>query len=927
MRSMMRGTGQEIAPARALVVFFAMLSAYVEVAEAARTESTEAKESHWSFQAPIRPVVPVVDGETTSLSAIDAFVRARLRVEGLTPSPRADAHTLIRRVYLDLLGLPPTPEEVLAFVREDSEEAYGGMVDRLLASPHYGERQARFWLDAARYADTNGYEKDRPRSVWPYRDWVIDAFNRDLPYDRFVIEQIAGDMLPGATDQQRIATGFHRNTMLNEEGGIDAGEDRYKRLVDRMATTGTVFLGLTMTCAQCHDHKFDPVSQREYFRMMAFYENAVETEQAIQDARVQRQRDKLRQKMTRLEEFAEWHAGWSPTFDEAFRVWQTEARTQAHDWTVLRPTRMNSKNSATLVRLDDDSILATGDIPNDDEYDIEMYTTLTSFRALRLEVLPHESLPGGGPGRGTILAEGDFLLNGIEVFVAPWDAPESFESIGLTDATSDYAAKGRSAKQAFDGSGDTGWGVKGRLAQPHRAVFQFEGDAGWEGGTLVRVRLRQDYIHQHVIGRFRIAISADEGTIDAASFPHEVEQALLARPDESTEVMLRAYYLKHVSPELERERRQLAQLKQRLPKYPTTLSFDEGEVPRQTLIRKRGEYLSPEEPVEPGVPSVLHQLPEGATPNRLTLARWLVSEDNPLAGRVAMNRMWQQLFGVGLVSTSEDFGLRGAAPTHPELFDWLATEFVARGWSWKSMMREVLLSETYRQSSYVSEDLLRRDPNNRWLARAPRLRVEAETVRDSALAVSGLLNRKIGGPSVYPPQPKGVTSLAYGGPSWPTSKNRADRYRRGLYTYWKRTAPFAMATTFDAPTSEEACVRRARSNTPLQALTLLNDRVFMDVAQHLARRVLKDDSISDAERVRRLYLLCLSRYPDDFEEERVLEFIKEQRRRFATSPESVSEISGLDARNPFMPDATSETAAWTLVCRAMLNLDEMVTKP
>ena len=668
----------------------AILRAWIDQGASTPEAEVDSAALHWAFQPVKRPTPPKVKSKKYVNNAIDQFVVARLKRARLKPSRRADQLTLLRRVSLDLIGLPPTIEEIDAFLADESPDAYGKLVERLLASPQYGEHWARWWLDAARYADTNGYEKDNPRVIWKYRDWVIEALNDDKPFDQFTIEQIAGDMLPNATTAQKIATGFHRNTMINQEGGVDQEQFRWEAVVDRVSTTGTVFLGLSVGCAQCHNHKYDPITQEEYWRMFAFLNNA--------------------------------------------------------------------------------------DEPN-------------------LDLGPPEQIA------------------------------------------------------------------------------------------------KRDQIRKQIA---------------------ELDKQVKALPAKDKR---RADLTK-----------QIADLRKQEPKIVTTMVMQERVEPRVTRLHTRGDFLQPGEVVTMGVPASLHELPKEHKPNRLTFARWLVDERNPLTSRVTMNRVWQSYFGRGLVRTTEDFGTRGERPTHPELLDWLASEFQARKWSLKAMHRLIVHSATYQQWSRVKPKLLERDPDNLLLARGPRFRVDAEVIRDSALRASGLLSSKIGGPSVFSPQPPGVTALSYGALKW-TDATGEDRYRRGLYTFLKRTTPYAAFMVFDA-TSREACiVRRNRSNTPLQALTTLNDVVFIEAAQALAQRVMKEGGSQPEGRVEYAFRLCLTRLPEQDEIDTLMTLWEAERQRFDEDAERAAQVALGDAKKK-APEGLdmSELAAWTVVSRVLLNLDEAITK-
>jgi hypothetical protein len=906
---------------------------------------------HWSFRPPRRVAPPAVKHPGWVRNPIDAFVLGHLEREGLSPSPGADKATLIRRVSLDLTGLPPTLDEVDAFLADNRPDAYERLVDRLLASPHFGECWARHWLDKARYADTNGYEKDRDRSIWPYRDWVIRAINANLPFDRFTIEQIAGDLLPNATTSQKVATGFHRNTMINEEGGIDVEEFRFISVVDRVATTGTVWLGLTIGCAQCHSHKYDPISQREYYSLFAFLDNADEPEFDVPDPAIAARRTEIAREIDRLEAGLKDHYPSDGPASLKAKAAAWEKSIKPVQWTVLTPDRLASKKHATLTVQPDGSVLASGDKPNNDVYTVELATDLKGITALRLEVLTDPSLPDGGPGRAPLFQVGDFLLTEFQLAAAPAAADPSGKrpsprSVRLARATEDFAAKGRPAALAIDGKTDTGWSINGGAGKDHAAVFELAEDLGVgkehssDGcGTRLIVTMHQEYIHQTTIGRFRISATTDPRPVRASGVPADVEAILLVAPARRMEAQSRRveqYYLS-IAPELTKAREPIAALRRSLPRFPTTMVMQERrpEHARTTQVHRRGEFLKPAEPVEPGVPAVLHPLPPGAPRNRLTLARWLVDPANPLVGRVVMNQFWQAYFGRGLVSTPEDFGTQGARPTHPELLDWLATEFLRQGWSTKVMHRLIVTSATYRQSSRATPELLARDPRNEHLGRGPRFRVTAEVVRDIALSAAGLRADRIGGPSVFPPQPEGATALAYSQSAWPVN-NGADRYRRGLYTFLKRTAPYAASITMDAPTSEATCVRRERSNTPLQALTLLNDAVFVEAAQALARRILSECPDRSVEaRCRYAFRLCLTRSPRPEELARLIAFYEHQLARFRSGELDATKVAGLSVKNPPTPllspslpagEDANEFAAWTTVARVLLNLDETVTK-
>jgi mono/diheme cytochrome c family protein len=875
---------------------------------------------HWAFVPPRQVLLPKGSHADWPRNAIDCFVLARLEAAGLAPGREADRHALVRRLYLDLVGLPPAPEEAEAFVRDADPAAYEKLVDRLLASPHYGERWARRWLDLARYADTNGYEKDRGRSIWPYRDWVIGALNADMPFDRFTVEQLAGDMLPGATPSQRIATGFHRNTMLNEEGGIDPLEFRFHAMTDRVATTGTAWLGLTLGCAQCHTHKFDPILHKEYYQVFAFLNNADEPEMEVPQPEIARRRADIDARVAeRIEDLPNrfppaGQLGPREHLERKFSEWLEREAARSVRWKVLRPVEARASRPLLTVQ-GDDSIFASGDQGKSDTYDLRFSGDLRGITAIRLEVLPDERLPRHGPGR--VYYEGpfgDFMLSEFTVAAAG-------KQVALKAASHSFARKGYEAARAIDGDPQTGWSIDGGQGRAHSAVFVLAAPLADAANLSIRMLFERYYAAG--LGRFRIAVTTDRGPAIAREMPADVEELLLVpvarRTPEQRQRLLRQFVTD--APELAAERAAIDKLRAQRPAYPTTLVLAERppEDPRPTFLHKRGEFLRPTERVGPGIPAVLPSLPKGLPANRLGFARWLVSGDNPLVGRVTVNRQWAAFFGHGIVRTLQDFGYQGERPSHPELLDWLAVEFVRQGWSLKHVHRLIVTSATYRQASAVSPELLVRDPDNRLLARGPRVRLEAEQVRDAILCASGLLSRKIGGPSVFPPQPPNVTTEGtYGQLAWKPSEG-PDRYRRGLYTFSKRTAPFAAFATFDAPSGEVCVARREVSNTPLQALTLLNDPAFLEGAQALGR-LMAGRPGPTAERVDYLFRRCLTRPPSADERATLVRFFEAQKRRFADRQLDPAAVAG-----PGAGDA-AERAAWTALARALFNLDEAITK-
>jgi len=872
--------------------------------------------THWAFVKPERPPVAAAENDSWSRNDIDRFVLGRLRREGLAPAPEADRATLCRRVHLDLVGLPPTPAELAAFLGDRSPDAYDRLVDRLLASPRYGERWARRWLDLARYADTNGYEKDRDRSIWPYRDWVIRGLNDDMPFDEFTIRQVAGDLLPAATPDDIVATGFHRNTMINEEGGIDPLEFRYLAMVDRVGTTGAAWLGLTTACAQCHTHKFDPLTHTDYFALMALLDNADEPEWTIPSADRDRRQAEIRGQIA-----AAWDAlpARLPDLDPQLADWDREESRRAVAWTVARPVQATSSLPHLVVR-DDGSVLAGGDVTKTTVYELTLPPAAAETRSIRLEVLPDESLPAHGPGmiwyEG---AKGDFFLSEFEVMAGG-------RRIAVAKATQSYAGKPSSSKdessaaKTIDGDMSSGWGIDRMQGRPNAAVYVLAEPV--PAGTAVSVTLRSERHYACAVGCFRLSVSPRS---DAEARGHTAaEEAALATPADARSPaeadLVRRRFLA-TRPELAKPLEEIRRLEDSLREGTTTLVLRERPAAnrRVTHRRHRGEFTQPEEAVQPAAPAFLPPLSADGPADRLALARWLVSPGHPLTARVVVNRHWQALFGRGLVKTLEDFGYQSEPPSHPELLDWLAVTFMHDlDWSMKRLHRLMVTSATYRQSSAVTPELAARDSDNVLLARGPRVRLEAEVIRDSLLAAAGLLSTKMYGPGVRPPQPEGVTEVAYGNPKWVESEGE-DRHRRSIYTFQKRTAPFAMTVTFDGPTGEACLVRRDVSNSALQALTLLNDPMFVEVARALgdaARQAGANDPARLAELGRRL----LSRDFDAEEQAVLADYLATQRRRLAAGELDAAKLVGGAG-----PDIV-ERAAWMLVARAAMNLDEAIVK-
>jgi hypothetical protein len=910
------------------------------------------KSKHWAFMSPQRPPLPRVKDESWPRNEIDRFVLAKLEAEGLSPSAEADRVALIRRLCLDLTGLPPTPEEVDAFIADQSPNAYQELVERLLASPHYGERWGRYWLDAARYADSDGYEKDKPRFAYFYRDWVIDALNRDLPYDRFVIEQIAGDLLPNPTQDQVVATGFLRNSMINEEGGVDPEQFRMEAMFDRMDALGKSVLGVTIQCAQCHNHKFDPLTQEEYYGLFAFLNNSHEANVTVYNREERQKREAI---LGRIREIEEGLKARTPDWPQRMAAWEETVQNDQPEWTVVRP-ELDASGGQKHYLLDDGSVLAAGYAPTKHTTEFTAKTDLPEVTAVRLELLNDPNLPRGGPGRSIY---GLFALTEFKVVAAPADGSAGAKEIKIASVTADVSPAekplastfdDRSKKArvtgpigyAIDGNNETAWTTDvggGRSNVPRKAVFVFEQPVKFPKGATITFRLTQNHggwnsddNQNNNLGRFRFSVTSAPGP-KADPLPAEVRGIVGAMPaekrtPEQTEAVFS--YWRTTVPEFAAENAEIESLWQQHPVGSTQLVLDERTDRRPTSLLKRGDFLSPVRPVEPGVPAFLNPWPEGKPKTRLAFAEWLVARDSPTAARSIVNRVWQQYFGTGIVETSEDLGVQSPQPSHPELLDWLAVEFMEKGWSLKDLHRLIVTSATYRQRSTVSPELLDRDPYNRLLARGPRMRVEGEAVRDIALAASGLLNPQVGGPSVYPPLPEFLLlpPVSYGPKAWPFSQG-ADKYRRAMYTFRFRSLPYPALDTFDSPPGNSSCVRRSRSNTPLQALVALNEPIFMDCARALGLKTASEGGASSGDRVTFAFRRCLGRMPTDAEKSELSRLFESQKVRFAAGEIDPWQLAAADPKNPpTLPEGVTpaDLAAWTAVARVLLNLDETITK-
>ncbi len=905
-------------------------------------------ETHWSFMPPKRAPLPAVSDPAWVRNPIDAFVLARLDQEGLAPAPEADAVTLLRRAFVDIVGLPPSIEEIDAYLAGDSETGYAQAVTQLLASPHFGERWARRWLDAAQYADSDGFEKDKPRQVWAWRDWVIHALNANMPYDEFVKQQIAGDLMPGATQDHIVATGFLRNSMINEEGGIDPEQFRMEAVFNRMDVIGRAVLGLTVQCAQCHTHKYDPLTHTDYYRMLAYLNSAYEAQVTVYTPGEAEERDAVLKSLDQIDaETKAAHADWKSKLDE----WTEELR--ARPWPEWKAVELEfddtSSGGQKFVSLGDASYIAQGYAPTRFKPKMAGLSPASVITAVRLELLNHPNLPRGGPGRSIY---GASALSEFEMRIAPADGTfekfDDWQRVEIASAIADVNPPERElgpefpdkdAKKvrhtgpvamAIDGNDDTAWSIDagpGRTNQPRYAIFLLKEPVTLEAGTRIGFRLGQNHggynsddNQTNNVGRFRISVTG-ASELPAEAVPMDVT-TIAAKPgdartaDETTRLFR---YWRSVTPELAGENERAEEAWRSHPWGATQLVYRELPAPRETHRLERGDFLQPAEAVAPGAPEFLNAPDAGAPPNRLGLAEWLVSRDAPTTARAYVNRIWQGYFGEGLVTTASDFGVQGELPSHPELLDWLAVEFMDSGWDIKHIHRLIVESATYRQSSRATPESLERDPANRLLARGARYRVEGEIVRDIALAASGLLNPAIGGPSVYPPAPEFLFEppASYGPKTWNTEDD-GDQYRRALYTFRFRSVPYPALQVFDTPPGDAPCTRRERSNTPLQALTLLNEPLFVECAASLAKQTLAHVGGSDAERIAYAFRRCTARMPDSEETETLARFLDKQRTRIAAGELDPAAILG--------GEGSADLAAWALTTRVMLNLDETITR-
>lgn len=1024
---------------------------------------------HWSYAPPQRPALPVVHQAGWPRNAVDRFILSRLEKEGLPPAPEAEPAALSRRVSLDLTGLPPTLDEADEFLGDRSPDAYERLVDRLLRKEAYGEHWARLWLDQARYADSSGYADDPARTIWAYRDYVIRSFNSNKPFDRFTVEQLAGDLLPNASDEEKTATSFHRNTLTNNEGGTNDEEYRNVAIVDRVNTTLSVWMGTTIACAQCHNHKYDPITQEEYFRLFAILNNTADADRGDESPvhplfteEQRRQRAEWEGELAQLETILKTR---TPELSAAQGEWE---RSMAGDptWEVSRAMRVTSKAGSTTEAVDDGSVrIERGG--KTDTYSLDVpVADGAPFTGIRVEALPDERPPGRGVGH----ADGSFVLTRVRAAVVPdaasapaarfvrielpgkerilslaevqvfqgtnnlaragearqsstayngparlaidgntdgefekakstthtettsdpwweldlgserrvdrlvvwnrtdaasdrlkdfrvvlldegrktvweqtvatvpspnWEAaPDGSRPVSFRFAAADFSAEGFGPGLVLDNPdpAQRGWSVFPRLGEPHALTLvptmPLQAGAGSRLVLTLEQNSRQDYA---TLGRLRVSLTRDVRIPEIARIPPAVLAALRVEPERRSEGQrdeIARHYLT-VAPALQPRRDRLAALQKSLSElkpYTTVPVLQElsGDQRRTTRVQRRGNFLDLGSEVSPGFPAALNPSPEGPA-DRLALARWIVDPRNPLTARVTVNRLWESVFGIGLVRTSEEFGSQGDPPSHPELLDWLAVELVESGWDLQHLLRLMVTSATYRQSSRVTPELAASDPDNRLLARGPRFRLSAEMIRDQALAAGGLLSPKRYGPPVKPLQPRLGLSAAFGsGTDWETSMGE-DRYRRAIYTTWRRSNPYPSMATFDAPNREVCLVRRERSNTPLQALVTLNDPVYIEAAQALAARMMTAGGTPE-DRATLGFRICLTRKPSDAERAGLVSLYERSLSRFRNEPSRAASMAAVNPADIPAGMDTAALAAWTVVGNVLLNLDEVLMK-
>ncbi|MDB4810035.1 PSD1 and planctomycete cytochrome C domain-containing protein [bacterium] len=905
-----------------------------EGAEWIDNDADDEKE-HWSYQPVVRPNLPEAKYPQ---SPIDRFIGRRLKRKGLDFSPLVKPERLIRRVSLALTGLPPTVAQVTQFTNDPSQANYEKVVDQLLDSPQYGERWAVQWLDLARYADSNGFQADQIRDNWAYRDWVIQSFNDSKPFNQFVIDQLAGDLVEQPTIDQQIATGFHRMTTCNVEAGVDPEANRVNQVVDRVNTTATVFLGTTLECAQCHDHKYDPFSQTDYYQLFAYFNNTAlevkKTSEVTWDfygptmdlpmaSEQKTLREKLQQEASRLqsERTKQVKEG-----KDHYQKWVLQLAAQDQNtWTSLIPSAFETTGNESFEVQADGAVLLAGEVPDKVQYHLTFDLPDRPVTAIKLDALTDDSIPGKGPGRGDPVRS-NIILSEIECRLINGD---SSELLALTQPRADFSQAKWPVAAAIDGDPQTGWAVSPQLGEPHWSSFQFsEPIQSDQANAQIRITLKQFYGQGRVIGKPRISIThSDPGFLDVD--PKWLKLASKEKRSADQDKQLQKEFESRDS-ELQRIDQQIAVTNKKLNavKPDTTLVMQENNTPRETFVLMRGEYESQGKKVETGIPSTFSKLAEKpVSGNRLDLARWITSRENPLLARVTINRWWSEFFGRGLVSTPEDFGTQGEPPTHPDLLDWLACDLMDNGWSMKQLHKQIVMSHTFQQSSALTAENQSLDIDNRWLGRGPRYRMKAEFIRDNALSISGLLSTKQSGPPIMPFQPDNLwRSVGRNQPKWIAAENE-DRFRRGIYVVWKRAAPYPSFINFDAPDRGACTVERGRSNTPLQALTLLNDPAYVEMALAFSDRIISESpSSGDIDRIAFAMQLAVSRPPTEQEIKIIRNLLDKERKTLRQNPSLIQSRTKLPYKGMSLrTESTEELAAWMAVANALLNLDETMS--
>ncbi|MEY2598946.1 MAG: hypothetical protein RLZZ142_1205 [Verrucomicrobiota bacterium] len=906
-------------------------------------------QGHWAFSKVERPTPPATHANAGA-SPLDAFVAERLAREGLRFAPEADKSTLLRRITLDLTGLPPTPAETDAFLQDTAPNAFEKVVERLLASPHFGEHMATQWLDFARYADSNGFQSDGSRQMSIWRDWVIQAFNRNQPFNQFTIEQLAGDLLPNPTQEQLIATGFNRNHRLNGEGGRIEAEWFVETVIDRVETTGSTWLALTVGCARCHDHKFDPLSQKEFYQMFAFFNSVEESGVLGGDQYTVNTKPVLsfptEEHKAKSADFAKRLADAQKALKEA-EMQDANARKRLEKdfqappptWSVLQPSDLKSEKGSQLAADAEGVVFASGPQPEKDSYLVTAELPPGQYTAIRLELLPDDRLPSKGPGRH---ANGNPILSELKLSSSSKSDGQQ-KDLELVDASASFNQKGYEIANAIDGKLNTGWAVHPQVGKPQSATFLLKDPIDLPSGGSFTLRIDQHYGAGALLGKFRLSATT---SVVPPQVPKDIADILQVPAKQRSDAQTKrlAEFNKTRDTRTAAAKAKVEEITKARGAFertiPSTMIMQERAEPRVANLLIRGQYDRPGEAVERGLPAALPPLPEGAPVNRLGFAQWIVAENNPLTARVWVNRAWEKFFGYGIVKSSENFGSQSEFPSHPELLDWLASEFMnpttgitiggapAQKWDMKAMLKLIALSTTYRQSAKATPALLEKDPDNRLLARGPRFRLTGETLRDSALAVSGLLSSKIGGPSVRPYMPKGVwdeTSVYGDLLNYKPGKDE-DLYRRTMYTIWKRTAAPPSQLLFDAPNREVCAVKRSRTNTPLQALSLLNEVTFVEAARKLAERMIAEGGTDPAARIAWGFKAVTARTPKPEEAAVLLKGLQKQLARFQQNPQAATELLAFGDSKPAPALAPAEIAAYAVTANVLLNLDEFIAR-